>query len=124
MNVVDSSAWLEYFAGGPNAEFFAAAIEDSARLIVPAIVVYEVFKSLLRQRGADIALQAVALLHQGRIVDLDASLSMSAARLSLDHKLPMADSMVLAVARDHGAVVWTQDADFRSFPDARFKAKT
>lgn len=123
MNVIDSSAWLEYFAGGRNAEFFAPAIEDSARLIVPAIVVYEVFKSLLRQRGEDIALQAVALLHQGRFVDLDASLAMSAARLSLDLKLPMVDSIVLAVARCHGAVVWTQDADFQALPDARFKPK-
>ena len=123
MNVVDSSAWLEYFAGGRNAAFFSAAIEDPARLVVPAIVVFEVFKSLLRQRGEETALQAVAVLHQGSIVDLDAPLALAAARLSLDNRLPLADSVVLATARARGAIVWSQDADFEGLPDVRYRAK-
>ena len=123
MNVVDSSAWLEYFAGGRNAAFFSAAIEDPARLVVPAIVVFEVFKSLLRQRGEETALQAVAVLHQGSIVDLDAPLALAAARLSVDNRLPLADSVVLATARARGAIVWSQDADFEGLPDVRYRAK-
>ena len=123
MNVVDSSAWLEYFAGGRNAAFFSAAIEDPARLVVPAIVVFEVFKSLLRQRGEETALQAVAVLHQGSIVDLDAPLALAAARLSVDNRLPLADSVVLATARARGAIVWSQDADFEGLPGVRYRAK-
>jgi predicted nucleic acid-binding protein len=123
VNVVDSSAWLEYFAGGRNAAFFSAAIEDPARLVVPAIVVFEVFKSLLRQRGEETALQAVAVLHQGSIVDLDAPLALAAARLSVDNRLPLADSVVLATARARGAIVWSQDADFEGLPDVRYRAK-
>ena len=123
MNVVDSSAWLEYFAGGRNAAFFSAAIEDPARLVVPAIVVFEVFKSLLRQRGEETALQAVAVLHQGSIVDLDAPLALAAARLSLECRFPLADSVVLATARARGAIVWSQDADFEGLPDVRYRAK-
>ena len=123
MNVVDSSAWLEYFAGGRNAAFFSAAIEDPARLVVPAIVVFEVFKSLLRQRGEETALQAVAVLHQGSIVDLDAPLALAAARLSVDNRLPLADSVVLATARARGAIVWSQDADFEGLPDVRYRVK-
>jgi len=123
VNVVDSSAWLEYFAGGRNAAFFSAAIEDPARLVVPAIVVFEVFKSLLRQRGEETALQAVAVLHQGSIVDLDAPLALAAARLSVDNRLPLADSVVLATARARGAIVWSQDADFEGLPGVRYRAK-
>ena len=47
MNVVDSSGWLEYFIEGPNARFFAHAIESTDRLIVPLNCVYEVFKGVL-----------------------------------------------------------------------------
>ena len=82
MNVVDSSGWLEYFADGPNASFFAPAIENSAALVVPSISLYEVFKRVLQQRGEDAALQAVAAMARGRIVDLDTQLALDAAKLS------------------------------------------
>lgn len=121
MNVVDSSAWLEFFADGPNAEYFAAPIQAVAELIVPSVVVYEVFRRVLQQRGEDAALQAAALLHQGRVVDLDGALALHAARLGLDESLPLADSIVLATARTAGAIVWTQDADFEGRPDVRYR---
>ena len=120
MNVVDSSGWLEYFADGPNADFFEEALRDSDALCVPAITVYEVFKVVLRQRGEDKALRVVAHMHRGRLVDLDADLSMSAARLSLHLGLPMADSIILATARAHHATLWTQDADFEGLEDVRY----
>ena len=112
MNVVDSSGWLEYFADGPNADFFASAIENVSELIVPSISVYEVFKRVLQQRGEGKALQAVAVMQQGTVVDLDTELALSAAKLSVDLKLPMADSVMLASARAHGSTLWTQDVDF------------
>jgi predicted nucleic acid-binding protein len=123
MNVVDSSAWLEYFADGPNAAFFAGAIEDKARLVVPAIVIYEVFKRLLQlQRSETAALMAVAVLQGGRVVDLDAPLALAAARLGADLKLPLADSVVLATARRVEATLWTQDADFEGLENVRYRA--
>ncbi len=122
MNVVDSSAWLEYFAGGRNASFFATAIEKTRDLIVPSLSLYEVFKRVLQQRSENDALQAIAVMQQGRVVDLDASIALSAARLSIDHRLPMADSVMLATARAFGATLWTQDADFDGMPRVQYRA--
>lgn len=124
MNVVDSSGWLEYLAAGPNADFFASAIEETSKLLVPTISLYEVFKRVLQQRDEGDALQAVALMQQGRVVDLAAPLSLGAARLSVEHGLPMADSIMLATARTYDATLWTQDEDFEGLASVRFKAKT
>jgi predicted nucleic acid-binding protein len=123
VNVVDSSGWLEYLAAGRNADFFASAIESSAQLLVPTISLYEVFKRVLQQRDEGDALQAVALMQQGRVVELTAVLSLTAAHLSVEHRLPMADSIMLATARTHDATLWTQDADFVGLAGVRFKAK-
>src|SRR5436853_3462597 len=112
MNVVDSSGWLEYFANGPNADFFAPAIEDTSNLIVPSISIFEVFKRVLQQRGESDALQAAALMQQGRVINLDISLALEAARISDAHKLPLADSIIFATAQVHNAILWTQDGDF------------
>ena len=121
MNVVDSSAWLEYFADGPTADFFAPAIEDTAKLIVPTMSVFEVFKRVLQQRGENAALAAAAVMQQGEVVDLTAPLALSAATLSVKHKLPMADSVMYATARAFDATLWTQDADFEHLPRVRFR---
>ena len=123
MNLVDSSGWLEYLADGPNAEFFAPPIEDTGRLIVPTISVLEVFKRVLQQRSENEALQAVALMRQGKVVDLDADLALSAVKLGREHGLPLADSIILATARKFGATVWTQDSDFENLEGVRYIAK-
>jgi predicted nucleic acid-binding protein len=123
VNVVDSSAWLEYFANGPNAEAFAPAIEHTSKLVVPSLCLFEVFKRVLQQRGEGPALQAVAIMRQGQVVDLDGALALVAARLGVELGLPMADSVILATARQYGAVLWTQDADFVGVPGVRFLAK-
>lgn len=120
MNVVDSSGWLEYFAAGPNADFFAPAITDLPALIVPSVSIYEVFKRVLQQRGQGPALQAAAVMAQGQVVDLGFNLALSAARLSTEHKLPMADSIILATARAYHATLWTQDADLEGLDDVRY----
>ena len=120
MNVVDSSGWLEYFADGPNADFFAEPIEDTRRLYVPSLSLYEVFKRVLQQCGEGEALQAVTVMLQGRVVELDTTLALSAARLSIELRLPMADSIVLATARAYGAILWTQDVDFKDLDGVRY----
>lgn len=120
MNVVDSCGWLEFFADGPNAGFFAAPITDTERLVVPTISLFEVFRRVLQQRGEDAALQAVAQMRQGKLAGLDADLALRAASLGHRMKLPLADSVMLATAQAHGAVLWTQDSDFEGFDGVRF----
>lgn len=123
LNVVDSSGWLEYFADGAGAKHFAAAIEGVSTLLVPTICLLEVFKVVLRERDENDALQAVALMRQGQLVDLDASLALAAAQLGVSRKLPLADSVVYATAQAFGAVLWTQDDDFDGLPDVRYFRK-
>lgn len=115
-NVVDSSAWLEFFADTPRAKHFARVIEDPAHLIVPVVTVYEVFKKVRRERGDDDALQAVSAMLQGRVVDVDVSLVLEAGQLDL----PLADSLIYATAQRHGATLWTEDAHFEELPNVRY----
>ena len=122
MNVVDSSGWLEFFADGPNADFFAPAIQKPADLIVPTISLYEVFKRVLQQRDETQALRTAAIMQQGTVVDLTAAIALSAAKISTETRLPMADSVMLATARAYGAVLWTQDADFDGVEAVRYRA--
>ena len=122
MNVVDSSAWLEYFADGPNAEEFAPVVRAVDELVVPTITVFEVFKRTRMQRDTDAALRAVAQMRRGRLVPLDADLAVAAAELSAESSLPLADSIVLATARAHGASLWTQDRDFEGMDDVEYRA--
>ena len=124
MNVVDSSAWLEYFADGPNAKHFAKVIENPDELVVPSITLLEVFKRISQQRDASTALQYVAVMQQSTVMELDAALALRAATLGLRHKLPLADSVVYATAQQTDAQVWTQDADFKGLPQVRFWART
>lgn len=123
MNVVDSSGWLEYFADSENASFFAPAIEDSENLLVPVICIYEVFKRILLQSGLSSAQTHIGDLYTGHIVAIDASLALSAAQLSAEQKLPMADSLILAVARTHNATLWTQDEHFKGMAGVQYIEK-
>jgi len=123
MNVVDSCGWLEYFADGPNADFFAPTIENVSELVVPSISVYEVFKRVLQQRDEGDALQAVAAMQQGLVVDLNTAIALNAAKISVELKLPMADSVMLATACAHNATFWTQDADFRDIEGIQYIEK-
>jgi len=123
MNVVDSSAWLEYFADGPNAAAFAKPVEATRSLIVPTLSLYEVFKRVAQQRGEDEALRAIAVMEQGAVVDLDRATALEAARLSIQHGLAMTDSVMLATAQRHRAVLWTQDSDFDGVAGTRYYAK-
>jgi len=120
MNVVDSSGWLEYFADGPNAGFFAPAIRKLERLAVPTLSIFEVFKRILDQREEGEALQAVAVMQQGRVVELSSVLALDAARLSIELKIPMADSIMLATSRSLGAALWTQDSDFKGMEGVKY----
>jgi predicted nucleic acid-binding protein len=122
VNLVDSSAWLEYFGDGPNADFFAPAIEKARDLLVPTIVVFEVYKRVLQQRNERAALEAISVLQHGQLIELTASLAIAAARISHHEKLPMADGIILATARAQNATVWTQDSDFGEMDRVKYRA--
>jgi predicted nucleic acid-binding protein len=123
MNVVDSSGWLEYFINGENDFFFAPVIENADDVLVPTISLFEVFKRVLIEKNRDDALEAIALMKEGRIVDLDDSLALVAAELSHELKLPMADSIILATARAYDAILWTQDAHFKGMEGVKYIEK-
>lgn len=123
MNVVDSSAWLSYFAEDRNASIFAEPIERIDHLLVPSITITEIFKNVLRQRGEEAALIVAAHMEQGRVIPLDAGLARDAASFGVLHKLPLADSIIYATAIKHKATLWTQDNDFDGLLNVKYIAK-
>ncbi|MCK9230275.1 MAG: type II toxin-antitoxin system VapC family toxin [Syntrophales bacterium] len=123
MNIIDSSAWLAYFADEPNAGHFLAPLTDTASLVVPSITIYEVFNVILRESNENNALKAVMAMQKGTVVDLTASLAMAASKLSIEYNLPMADSIILATAQEFNAVIWTQDLDFKNISNVKFFSK-
>jgi predicted nucleic acid-binding protein len=123
MNIVDSSGWLAYFADEPNAKYFQTPLQDSALLVVPTVTIYEVFKVILRESSENEALQAVFAMQKGTVVDMNAPLAIAASKLSLEHHLPLADSIILATAQEFKAILWTQDADFKNISHVKFFPK-
>lgn len=123
MNLIDSSGWLEYFADGENADYFSVPIQDTENLIVSTINLYEVFKRILQQRDENAAFQAIGIMKQGRIVDVTPSISLNAAKNSIDLKLPMADSIIFTTAQMYSATLWTQDSDFENVIGVNFILK-
>jgi len=123
MNIVDSSGWLAYFADEPNAKHFLTPLNDTASLVVPTVTIYEVFKVVLRESSENEALQAAVAMRKGTVVDLTASLAIAASKLSLAHNLPMADSIILATAKQFDATIWTQDSDFKNIGDVKYFLK-
>ncbi len=123
MNVIDSSGWLAYFAEEPTAEEFYSPLQDTESLIVPVITIYEVFKVVLRESNENFALQAIAAMQKGNVLELTTSLAIAAARYSIEYQLPMADSVILATARKYDAIIWTQDIDFKDIPGAKYFSK-
>lgn len=123
MNLVDSSGWLEYFEGGRNAREFSIPIRETKKLIVPTICIYEISKVILRESDEDHLLQALAAIQKGQVELLTPSLATAASKISLKYKLPMADSIIYATAKQFNATVWTQDVDFENLPDVNYIAK-
>ena len=123
MNIVDSSGWLAYFADEPNAKHFLTPLSDSTLLVVPTVLIYEVCKVILRESGENEALQAIVAMQKGTVVELNAQLAIAASKLSLEHNLPMADSIILATAQQFKAILWTQDSDFKNINNVKYFPK-
>jgi len=112
MNIIDSSFWLEYFAGTKAGDIVSDIVENIDELIVPTITLYEVFKKLLLERNEDDALLAIGHMKQGKVIDLTEELSFSAAKISINYKLPMADSIIYATNMKYNCILWTRDQHF------------
>jgi predicted nucleic acid-binding protein len=123
MNIVDSSCWLEYFAGSKVGEKVSAVIEKVDDLLVPSITIYEVFKKLILELDEDRALFAAAHMKQGRVIDLDSDLAIYAAQVSKEYKLPMADSIIYAIGKKNNAQLWTQDKHFEKLDNIKYFSK-
>jgi len=122
VSVVDSSGWIEYLSGGSNASFFRSSIEAPDPPIVPSLSLFEVYRHMLRHIGREEALNVVAAMRSGVLVDLDDQLALEAAELSIETKLALADSVILATAYAHDAELWTQDSDFEGLEGVRYRA--
>jgi len=123
MNIVDSSCWLEYFAGSKVGNLVSTAIEDLESLIVPSITLYEVFKKLLIEKDEDSALLAVAHMKQGTVIELDSDLSIYSAKIGKENKLPMADSIIYATNKKYNCILWTQDKHFKDLESIKYFEK-
>ncbi|MCL7960586.1 MAG: type II toxin-antitoxin system VapC family toxin [marine benthic group bacterium] len=120
MNLVDSSGWLSYLLDEPNADRFAPAIVATDSLVVPSIVIFEVYRHLRRFLGIETAVRAVSPLQDGTGVDLTQEIALLAGELGRRHDLPLADSVILASARSLGAILWTQDSDFEGLEHVEY----
>ncbi len=121
MNLVDTSGWIEYFFGEINSSYFSEAIENTSDLIVPVVCLYEVFKKVNQVADEAQALQAIAQMKQGKVIELNEEIALKAAMISLRYKLPMADSFIYATGQIENATIWTQDADFKELPGVKYK---
>jgi toxin FitB len=121
--LVDSCGWLEYVSGGANASFFEAALQDTPRLIVPALCLYEVGKRMLITQGEAAALEVLEMMQKSRVVQLDATNLLAAAKASATHQLAMADAIIWQTAQLHGAALYTQDSGLQNMQGVVFKAK-
>lgn len=115
--LVDSSGWIEFLGSGPLADRFVPYFEQEDRLVVPAIVLYEVYKKL-SMAGGSAADMFLSVVLRARFVSVDERLALSAARLSIDRRLAMADAIIYATALGTGAHLVTSDAHFQGLPQA------
>ena len=123
MNIVDSSGWLSYFADEANAKHFLTPLKKTSLLVVPTVIIYEVCKVVLRESSENEALQAVAAMRQGTVVELADTIALAASKLSLKYNLPMADSIILTTAREFSATLWTQDSGFKNIAGVKYFPK-
>jgi len=112
MIIIDSSGWLEYFKGGRLSDLYDEYISRLPDIIVPTIVVYEVYKKLRTSEDYDSAINALTLLYYGHITPVWGSTAVTAAEISKSKKLAMADAVIYATARLNGAELVTSDKDF------------
>ncbi len=123
MNVVDSSGWIEFFVAGANGLHFKPVIEDTRRLLVPVIALYEVHKRLSRNLPREIVADCLEVMRLGRVLDLTDARAVAASIAASAHNLALADAAIYSMAQEHQATLWTQDIDYQGLPGVNYFAK-
>ena len=124
MNMVDASGWVEYFLDSPRADLFASAIEDTPRLLVTSINLYEVHRVLSRKLPAHLRDTCLDLMRRAPVIDFNDARAIAAADVSSKHQLAMADAAMYAMALEHQATLWTQDADYQGLANVQYFPKS
>jgi predicted nucleic acid-binding protein len=114
--LVDSSGWLEYLTEDSKSAAFGHYLEGDASILVPSIVIFEVYKHLAKNRGRALADRFMSQVLQSRVVPLDETIALAAANTSLDHRLGASDAIVYATARVCRAQLVTANTHFRGLP--------
>jgi predicted nucleic acid-binding protein len=120
---LDSSGWIDIAEGGPNAEAFAEALHHPHSIVSSVISLYEISKYVTREAGEASAQELLAVVRSYPVITLTEDLALSAASLSAEHQLAMADSLIYATALANNATLWTQDVDFKGLPNVRYFPK-
>ncbi len=120
MHLVDTCGWIEWLSSGALQSSFAKYLKDTEHLIIPTIVQYELFKWVCREKDESCAFDIIGVTENAQVIPLDTSIAILAAKLSKQHKLAMADSLVLASAQKNHAKIITCDSHFKNIPDVLY----
>jgi len=123
VKLVDSSGWLEYLTDGPLADDYAEHLANLDEILTPTVVLFEVYKWVKRERSEEEALLVAAQVGKTRVVPLTTTIALTAADISLEYGLAMADSIVYTTAAANEAELVTSDRDFASLPGVIYLEK-
>lgn len=114
--VIDSSCWIEIFSNGMLAKKCQKEVLSSKSIIVPSLVIYEVYRKVKQSSSDESGLSAISYISQFEVKPLTREVALLAADLSLQFKLGTAGSIILAHANETSAELVTLDNDFRGLP--------
>ena len=123
MIIVDSCGWLEWFTDGELANKYRQYLADRENLLMPAIILYEVYKILKREVNEEKALLAVGYMKNAPVIPLDETLALSAADIALQESLGMADAIIVATSRLYNCTIISSDSDLKNQPNVSFIQK-
>lgn len=124
MNIVDASGWIEFFLAGANGPWFKPVIENTSELLVSSVNMYEVHQVLSRKLPIELRDMCLEVMRRAPVIELNDERAIAASELSLKHGLAMADAAIYAIALEHKAVLWTQDADYQGLKGVKYFPKT
>lgn len=121
--LVDTCGWIEWLTDGSLAVQYQPYMKKPEQLLIPGSLQFELYKWAKRNMGEALALEAVALTEQGRVVPLNTSLALYAADLAIEHNLSFADAIIYATARQAGVKLATSDNHFSALADVIYFQK-
>lgn len=113
MIIVDSCGWLEWFTDGKLANQFKKYLASPGNILMPAIILYEVYKILKREVGEEKALLAAGYMKNSTVIPLDGTIALVAADIALQEQLAMADAIIVATSRAYNCKIISSDVDLK-----------